>query len=165
LVEITTAAASCPDSSGNRFVNCGNGTVTDNSTGLIWLQDAGCIGIAPEATWPRAMLTALGLGDGVCGLTDGSQPGDWRLPTRDEWTAMLLGVPITCDPRIHNDAGTDCWTEGVDLFTNVMSDRYWSATTEEGSVNRAWFVNLMTGITDTGNKDGLLLVWPVRTAQ
>lgn len=53
---------------------------------------------------------------------------------------------------------------------DVMLVRYWSATTEEdvpleGNVNRAWFVNLTDGIVDNGNKDGLLLVWPVRSAQ
>ncbi len=165
LAAITTAAASCPDDSGNRFVDCGNGTVTDNTTGLVWMQDSGCTGIAPEATWQSAMLTASGTADGLCGLTDGSQPGDWRLASKSEWEAMLLGVPAECDPRIHDDAGVNCWIEGVDVFTNVQSERYWSASTQEGNVNRAFFVNLMTGVVETGNKEGLLLVWPVRTAQ
>jgi len=165
LVKVTPAAASCPDDSGNRFVDCGNGTVTDNTTGLIWLQEATCFGVMQAASYVTSMVAAQGLSDGSCGLTDGSQPGDWRLPSKSEWEAMLAGVDVSCDPRIADDAGTGCWVEGVDLFTTVQSERYWSATTEDGNVNRAWFVNLTDGIVDNGNKDGLLLTWPVRTSQ
>jgi hypothetical protein len=45
----------------NRYVNCGNGTVTDTVTGLIWLQNANC---RPEnvrgreSRRPRAWRTA-----------------------------------------------------------------------------------------------------------
>lgn len=165
LARVTPAEPSCPDDSGNRFVDCGNGTVTDNTTGLIWLQEAACFGVAPEASFATAMTTAQGLGDGHCGLTDGSQPGDWRLPSKAEWEAMMAGVDVSCDPRIADDAGTGCWVMGADLFTNVQSERYWSASSFDTNVNRGWFVNLMTGLMDDGNKDGLLLVWPVRTAQ
>jgi hypothetical protein len=164
LAKITPAAAACPDDSGNRFVDCGNGTVTDNTNGLIWLQNAACFGVMPEAAFSTAMATAQGLSDGACGLTDGSQPGDWRLPSKAEWEAMVAGVDVSCDPRIADDAGTGCWMLG-ESFVNVQSERYWSATTEDGNVNRGFFITLTDGTVDDGNKDGLLLVWPVRTSQ
>ena len=56
-----------------RFTDNGNGTVTDNLTGLIWLKDAGCLG---EQTWANALNSANTLNSGECGLSDGSQEGD-----------------------------------------------------------------------------------------
>jgi hypothetical protein len=44
------------------------------------------------AHWAAANQSAAALGDGQCGLTDHSSPGDWRLPSRDEWIATLAGA-------------------------------------------------------------------------
>ncbi len=52
VVALQTAAPSCPDDSGYRYVNCRNGTVTDNDTGLVWLRNANCIG---HVDWHTAM--------------------------------------------------------------------------------------------------------------
>jgi hypothetical protein len=82
-VDLTHAARPCFDN-GNRYVDCGNGTVTDTVTGLVWLKNANCFG---EQTYAAASQAAAGLGAGQCGLTDGSSPGDWRLPTLVEWQA------------------------------------------------------------------------------
>jgi len=56
-----------------RFTDNGNGTVTDNLTGFLWTIDAGCV---EDATWEETLEGASTIGDGDCGLTDGSQPGD-----------------------------------------------------------------------------------------
>ena len=72
----------CPEP---RFTDNLNGTVTDNLTGLIWLQIANCGG---TQAWADALTFANSLydgwtGDGIggdCGLLDGSLAGDWRLP-------------------------------------------------------------------------------------
>ena len=64
-----------------RFSDNGNGTVTDNITGLIWLKNANCFG---SRTWNHALADANGLNSGDCGLTDGSSAGDWRLPNYNE---------------------------------------------------------------------------------
>ena len=70
----------------NRYVDCGNGTVTDSVTGLIWLKQADCLGYA---TWTLGNQAAAALKSGDCSglLSDGSSPGDWRLSTKDEWIA------------------------------------------------------------------------------
>jgi len=60
-----------------RFTDNGNGTITDNLTGLIWLKNANCFG---TQTWAQALTDANRLANGACGLTDGSVAGDWRLP-------------------------------------------------------------------------------------
>jgi hypothetical protein len=109
---LTRAAGPCFDST-NRYVDCGNGTVTDTVTGLIWLKDAYCLG---SWDWTTANQAAAGLKTGGCGgtLADGSSPGDWRLPTKAEWTAtMAKALELGCGyPQITNDAGTACYTVG-----------------------------------------------------
>ena len=52
-----------------RFVDNGDGTVTDNLTGLIWLQDSNCWALR---NWTAALSEANSLAEGSCELTDGS---------------------------------------------------------------------------------------------
>jgi hypothetical protein len=51
VVALQTADPSCPDDSGKIYVDCGNGTVTDNRTGLVWLKNADCL-LTPEGSPP-----------------------------------------------------------------------------------------------------------------
>ena len=60
-----------------RFTNNGDGTITDNLSGLTWLQDTQCVG---RVKWLDALDTVNVLANGSCGLTDGSVAGDWRMP-------------------------------------------------------------------------------------
>src|SRR5262249_19336103 len=116
----------------NRYVNCGNGTVTDTHTGLIWLQDAGCLGLL---NWEDANQAAAALENGQCWLTDGSQPGDWRLPSNAEWMAMVDAAKnhprLQCtNPTLTDDRGSACFGDGSgSSFSNLASDGYWSSTT------------------------------------
>lgn len=64
----------------------GNGTTKDNLTGLIWLKNANCFGIQ---AWAGALNSANTLANGLCGLTDGSQAGDWRLPNINELKSLV----------------------------------------------------------------------------
>src|SRR5262249_39699242 len=79
------AAARCGDKT-KRYVDCGNGTVTDSETGLVWLKQSNCLS---SADWEGAKKAVAGLKNGDCMLTDGSSPGDWRLPTQKEWEAAM----------------------------------------------------------------------------
>ena len=78
----------------------GDGTVTDNLTGLMWLRDANCIATNyPEfdtdftagdgrVTWQHALDFVNGINSGAysqCGA--GHQ--DWRLPNREELRSLL----------------------------------------------------------------------------
>lgn len=183
VVALQTADPSCPVGAGYYF-NCGNGTVTDLRTGLVWLRDAECFS---GMNWVDAMATVSGLSDldcdgteGVecdCGLEDGSSPGEWRLPSRKEWKAMVAdAVSSGClGPSLTADIGAPCWspgcvTTGGCSFLNVPFDNegswYWSSSTHTLDPRDAWWVNLYAGDVDFDSKTGSnLRVWPVRGGQ
>lgn len=166
----TRADGPCFDNS-NRYVDCGNGTVTDTVTGLIWLKQWNCL---PNNTWAAANQAAVGLKNGDCGLTDNSSAGDWRLPTRDEWTATIaqavamgcrfreLGLPGGLPPSLTNDAGTACYNIGPSSFAGVAGDFYWSSASLEAAPDTAWLANFLDGQINQGGKAFTLRVWPVR---
>lgn len=160
-----------------RYVDCGNGTVTDTDTGLVWLQDAACLG---GADWAAANTTAAALAHGQCGLTDGSSAGDWRLPTRSEWSATIAAaVAMNCvgqlnrPPSLTGDAG-GCLSSGdtpflgvpVDPrndFSNWLTFLFWSSTGDHAMFPQAWYTDLYWGGLATGNKSNNgFRIWPVR---
>jgi hypothetical protein len=143
-----------------RFTDNGDGTVTDNLTGLIWLKNANCFGIR---TWAEALADANGLGAGYCGLVDGSSAGDWRLPNVRELHSLVHHSVYA--PAVPNAAGTGKWTAG-DPFTAVLSDLYWSSSTYAGNPDYAWAVGLYGGDVGYYYKTGATgFVWPVRGGQ
>ena len=136
-----------------RFTDNGDGTVTDHLTGLIWLKNANCFGAGNS--WYSALDACNELADGDCGLSDGSNPGDWRLPNvrelfslidhRNAYPALPSGHP----------------------FTDALSSDYWSSTTLSLSDGgEAIYVDMGYGIVSYWGKDGLWNccdgVWPVR---
>ena len=56
----------CFDNSANQFVDCGNGTMTDNITGLTWMANPDCL--VQAQTWADARLAAASLEDRDCGF-------------------------------------------------------------------------------------------------
>jgi len=132
-----------------RFTDNGNGTVSDNLTGLTWLKNASCLGVQ---TWPNALAAANTLSSGACGLTDGSVAGDWRLPNRNELTSLL-----------------DLETFGPALpaghpFTNFAAAVYWSSTTVVAGTVREGAFGVDFNIPIVGNfaKTGAAFVTAVR---
>ncbi len=146
-----------------RYADCGNGTVTDTMTGLIWLKQATCLS---PMSWEDAKKAVAALKDGACMLTDGSSPGDWRLPTQTEWEAtMKNALALGCTgPTLTNDAGNACITAGPSSFTDVEADYYWSSTLVEGNP-QARFGDIDHGHLLSGNLINTLRVWPVRGGQ
>jgi len=142
-----------------RFVDNGDGTVRDNLTNLVWLQDANCFG---ERSWATALADANGLAAGYCGLVDGSQAGDWRLPSVNELQSLVDYEYYS--PALSNAAGTGQWTEG-DAFSGVQSDTYWSSSSYASYPDGAWGVSLYRGSVFSGSKTGSYYVWPVRGGQ
>ena len=154
----------------DRYVDCGNGTVTDSVTGLIWLQDAACFG---ATDWASGSTLVAGLAHGQCGLADASQSGQWRLPTIDEWQATIApAVAMGCSldgtgipPALTNAAGTACIGVGSSMFYGVVTGGYWSMTANRQHPNNAWVASLagtIHGFLYGGVKGRPLQVWPVR---
>jgi hypothetical protein len=133
-----------------RFTDSGDGTATDNLTGLIWLKRADCF---PLGGWNDALSQANGLASGTCGLTDGSVAGDWRLPNVRELMSLIeYGRPFPALPTGHP-------------FTGVQNDYYWASTTSVADQERhAWGVHA-SGEVWYATKSGVRLVWPVRGGQ
>jgi len=142
-----------------RFMDNGDGTVTDNLTGLIWLKNANCFGTKP---WVNALSIANGLASGSCGLTDGSVAGDWRLPNVREMMSLIhFGVH---SPAVPDTAGTGRWTEG-NPFTDIQSGYYWSSTSYAYGAygaSAAWRVSLHAGGMFHTDKEHTFHLWPVR---
>lgn len=130
-----------------RFTDNGDGTVTDQLTGLVWLQDADRFG---EVTWEQALEKAKFLAAGDHGLDDGSRPGDWRLPNIRELRSLLDYSQV--DPMI--PAGHP--------FANVQSAIYWSSTTLASAPTLAWMTTMGIGPAVFDLKFNSCRMWPVR---
>lgn len=149
-----------------RFRMNGDGTVRDNLTGLVWLQEANCKNFFlgdnsgfNQRTWIDALQAARLLQDGYCGLSDGSSAGDWRLPNINELKSLIhYGYS---NPAVSNTTGDSRWTEG-DPFLGVQSMFHWTATTPAFNSNAAVGIFLYSGDTDMPAKTEMHYFWPVR---
>lgn len=121
-----------------RFVDNGNGTVTDTVTGLIWLKQANCI----NQPWAGAVAAVNALASGQCGLTDGSTAGSWRMPNRKEMQSLSDRMENN-----HSDFFNSTYTypDGhlflAPTFSNfVISQYYWTSSTDAFDTTEAWTV-------------------------
>ena len=149
-----------------------SGTVTDNMTGLIWLQNANCHGT--PRTWAQAFdavaeLNTSGtmLGN-PCGDTSnqGDHQTDWRVPNVRELHSLSDFGHY--DPSLPNGHP----------FLNVEPQWYWTSTPHGGGMDfhmqRAYYVSMYGGRVFHEAKENNnggdpvwfnLFVWPVRGGQ
>lgn len=139
----------------NRYVDCGNGTVTDTLTGLIWLKQADCLG---AADWATANQDAAVLASGDCAgtanpLADGSSAGDWRLASKEEWTATIADCGGLCTSTPF--AGLP---GGLGLFF------FWSYNSSQTDPASAWAQDVGPSFSALAEraKSGPNRAWPVR---
>lgn len=151
-----------------RFTDNGNGTVTDNLTGLIWLKNANCANAlrnwATTLTDVAQLNTNGTMNGNTCGDTSnsGSHQTDWRLPNVREMQSLVhYGFS---GPAVPNTAGTGKWTDG-DPFTGVPPSAYWTSTTSAAYPVLAWYVYLNDGNVTYDGKSSTAFVWPVRGGQ
>lgn len=141
-----------------RFTDNNNGTITDNLTGLIWLQNADCFG---GLAWSEALTAVGALNSGECGLSDGSQAGSWRLPQIAELSSLVdYGRANPALPVVNSTI-----PGSVHPFSGVHSevaDWYWSSTTMASNTGSAWCSILGPGNINAAAKTTSHFVWPVR---
>jgi hypothetical protein len=123
---------------GNRFVDGGDGTVTDTATGLVWLKLANCI----RQNWTDALAAVQVLADGQCGLSDHSRAGQWRLPNRAEMLSLSDRAPTFPQASYLNGQyqGTATVNGPVIFGQMVVGDYYWTSTTSAADISQAWGV-------------------------
>jgi hypothetical protein len=110
-----------------RFADNGDGTITDNLTGLIWQK---CPSSA-LMTWEEALLYASALSLG--------SKDDWRLPNVKE--IQSLNDPQLTKPSFNKNFFPDC-----------LSGNYWSSTTQVNATNKSWDINIDYGIVSYNDK-------------
>jgi hypothetical protein len=129
-----------------RFTDNGDGTITDNLTGLMWLKDANCAqtaGYDPDltgngsTTWQNALNFVKGVNAGTYSVCSAGYT-DWRLSNVVEM--ISLASP--------NQNYTLTWLVSAG-FSNVQDGLHWSSTTD---VNLAGYALVMY----SGNG-----VWPI----
>ncbi len=133
-----------------RFVDQGNGTVTDRLTGLMWLKDASCMN---SVTWLGAFAAVEELNSApelvkcreyYAGYTD------WRVPNAKELQSL-----------IDFSQSAPALMEGHP-FQDSTGHRYWSSTTCARVPSTAWTLEAAVGALTGAKKTELLFVWPVR---
>ena len=149
------------------FIDNDDGTVTDKRTGLLWLKNTNCTdtvaGIDKSSgslNWHNAETWSSGLADGACGLTDGSEAGQWRQPTKDELQGIGTDPPTTYYaqyPSNWAEPGTPFVPAGISAISI-----YWSSTTYANFTSYAWFVSIRSGRVGYVDKTTYYKVWPVR---
>jgi len=116
-----------PPSTGSHFTDNGNGTITDNHTGLVWQK------IQPSSgmTWEAALSYTRNLSLGG--------KSDWRLPNVRE--LQSLNEVTLSKPSFDRN-----------YFTNVLAGSYWSSTTMFQTASLAWDINVDYGIVSYSDK-------------
>ncbi len=114
----------------------GDGTVTDNVTGLVWQQTDDNTGRNWDDAWNYCQNLVLPPG----GWTD------WRLPAVNE----LMSI-------VHY--GTDQPSIVLTAFPGTNSAGYWTATTYAGSSGMAWYVGFNKGNASYAGKTPTLLAY------
>lgn len=147
------------------YTDHGNGTVTDNNTGLMWQKcsvgqnnDATCSGTAAYYNWYQASGTYNAsynsTSKNVCGELRVGGYSDWRLPTKKELMSIVdYSVPYP-GPTI---VGA--------YFPNTVSSGYWSSTPGAYYPSYAWYVHFGNGGDNYFNKYNYFYVRCVRGEQ
>lgn len=130
------------------FTDNGNGTITDNCTGLMWKKcvepdtsTSNCAGTQSTYTWTNALARCEGLS--YAGYTD------WRLPNVKELVSIVNYQVY--DPSINTT-----------YFPATPSSYHWSSTTLMIRTDYAWYVNFYYGNAGSSNLTSAYYVRCVR---
>lgn len=141
FVFVLSVAASPP---GPRFVDHGDGTVTDGETELMWTKDTQQI--MGRLTWQEAIT--------ACNSLNYAGHHDWRLPQVKELQSMI-------DYGRENLPGLPPGNP----FINVQNWYYWSSTPNTSITGSAWSVDMHYGHPWYHDESYDFYVWCVRDGQ
>ncbi|MEA3291353.1 MAG: DUF1566 domain-containing protein [Pseudomonadota bacterium] len=134
-----------------QFTDHGDGTVTDDKTGLMWAQCAeglsgsGCPpGSATTHTWQAALDLAA--------ASTHANYTDWRLPNLKELTSI---VEISCNNPAIN----------ATIFPNTPGSHFWSASPYANDSGNAWGIYFGNGYDYYGSRSSSARVRLVRGGQ
>jgi hypothetical protein len=143
---------------GTRFVDNGDGTVTDTQTSLMWEKKDDGAGLHDKDntyTWTGAMSEFIsevnGYSDDQTSQTGLGGHSDWRMPTSLELETILL-APYPC--------GTSPCIDSV--FGPTVAGNYWSSTTIASFPYAAFYVPFFGFFVDTFDKTNSNYVRAVR---
>jgi hypothetical protein len=126
--------------SGAHYTNNGDGTITDNATGLEWVASPTAAGVGGTYAWADAITACEGL--------TYAGHSDWRLPNVKELQSIV-------------DYGRVSPAIDTTYFTSE-SDLYWSSNTYASITSFAWGVNFSYGNAPLVGKPGPFYARPVR---
>jgi len=139
-----------------------DGTVTDNLTELVWLQDANCFA---KQYWNDAINLSNNLsGDGTCGLDDGSDAGNWRMANIKELLSLLDYSQTIPAPLLPNG---NPFLNVVGFEPEGFPANYWTSTAIAGDFGGyAFTLSLGVGWVERWTRQGIeYYFWPVRDMQ
>jgi hypothetical protein len=125
-----------------RFVDNGNGTVTDISTNLMWMQS------------PKRVAVSYEEAEEYCSTLTQSGLSGWRLPTADEWQDI-----------IDKSQQAPALPKGHPFKNIVFSVFFWSKTKHTTLTQRIYVADLYTGKIGAQGKDNQYIAWPVKYAE
>ncbi|OGG98999.1 MAG: hypothetical protein A2600_13235 [Candidatus Lambdaproteobacteria bacterium RIFOXYD1_FULL_56_27] len=109
------------------YTDNGNGTVTDNVTGLVWQKGSSGTSYA----WTNALTYCSGNAASLAGT-------GWRLPNKTElsWIVKNKGSAPLISPT----------------FTGTVSNHYWSSAASALNSANAWYVQFSVGVVNSVSK-------------
>lgn len=129
-----------------RFVDNGDGTVTDRRSGLMWIQNGWRRDFFAAATWDEAITR--------CDQFQAAGYKDWTLPTKEQWQSLL-------DDSIQAPA-----IEEPNPFKNVIIHMpYWAKDGPVRLLSRRYTTLLYAGTINHQQKDEMAFIWPVRVVR
>ncbi|WP_308984294.1 DUF1566 domain-containing protein [Thalassobacterium sedimentorum] len=117
----------------NRFIDNGDGTITDEATGLTWMQSDSKVGM----NWPSALEYAENL--------EFAGHSDWRLPNAKELQSI---IDYTRSPDTTHSAAIDPIFEATPIINEGGETdfaHYWTSSTHAGARSSATAVYFAFG--------------------